>query len=73
MATIQVYSITHITTDGYLTSIEIPDYKQLKRIKDFLSDWIRKQYKYDLLHSKIRFYVFRFEDGMVLRESDINH
>jgi hypothetical protein len=68
--TINVFNVLHTDTRNYITSIEMPDYKQLKRIKRFLAEYVRKQSSNDFKHKKCRFYVFQ-GNGFVIRESDL--
>jgi hypothetical protein len=68
--TINVFNVLHTDTRNYITSIEMPDYKQLKRIKRFLAEYVRKQSSNDFNHKKCRFYVFQ-GNGFVIRESDL--
>jgi len=70
--TINVYTFDY-SNKNYLTSVEMPKYKQLKRIKKYLINFIKNQQ--DMKHKKVRFYCFDiYHDNykMKLKETDLN-
>ena len=69
--TINVFNVSHVDSKNYITSIEMPQYKQLKRIKRFLAQYVKQQGANDFNHGRMRFYVFQ-ANTFVLRETDLN-
>lgn len=71
MITINVFNVTHTDSKNYITSIEMPNYKQFKRIKDYLREYVRKQSSTDFNQGKCRFYVFE-ANTFVLNETNLS-
>ena len=71
MITINVFNVTHTDSKNYICSIEMPKYKQLKRIKNFLREYIRKQSATDFNQGRCRFYVFQ-ANTFILNETDLS-
>jgi hypothetical protein len=63
--------------DNYHTTVEIPNYKQMKRIVYALKEYIRIQERSDEENKRMRFYIFEIRPceslpkGMYMTEADI--
>ena len=68
--TLQVFNTSVTNLSNYITTIEIPDYKQQGRTIKYLRDWIYKQSLYDEKNKSIRYYVFR-NDNIYISEGDL--
>ena len=68
--TINVFNIDCLSTDNYITSIEMPRYKQTKRVFDFLRAYVKRQGATDFNQGKMRFYVFQ-SNTFVIKECDL--
>lgn len=60
-----------VNDKNYLSTVEIPNYKQLKRIVDKLKLIKLELNKNDLKHNKIRYYIFKVNHNTILSEKDL--
>lgn len=69
---ISIYN-TLVNNDNYIASIEIKEYKQLKRIITKLKEIKTNLKKNDAINKKIRYYIFKVNDNIILSENDLNN
>lgn len=55
---VNIYNGTYTDEKNYLTCIEMPKYKQVKRSVTFLRNWLKLQKGNDFNHRRIMYYVF---------------
>jgi len=70
MITINVYNVDHTNANNYITSIEIPNYKQMGRTLKFLRDYVKRQRANDFNHRIMRFYVFH-SNTFLIKQTDL--
>jgi hypothetical protein len=71
MITVNVFNMSHVDNDNYITSIEMPEYKYFRATLNHLRDYVKKQNANDFNHKKMRFYVFE-SNTFVLTESELD-
>ena len=71
MKAIDVYTVSHTDNTNYINTINIPSYKQLKRTKDYLREYVRIQKDHD--KGRLRYYVFHNPNQWVITEADIGY
>ena len=70
--TVSVFNTTNTESKNYITSIEMPKYKQMGRTVNYLREYIKTQSAFDETHRRIRYYVFESKSNFIFKEVDLS-